>query len=167
MDTIDTSQSSGYLLGILIASRVVRLEELHSTIARIIESRPFWIFLRATVSKLQERMIEACTRIFIHLINQVHRGADTWEDNPLGIYIRLVIRVIKDIGARTTDSHLINNTTTQFLVEFIYLRSNITHITLVHQLLIPLYIGSKEGSEIWNTIDRTRLTILEEKKLIQ
>ena len=112
-------------------------------------------------------MIESCTRILIHLIDQIHRCTYTWEDNPLRINIRLVIRVIQDIRTRTANRHLIDDTTTQFFVELIYLRSNISYISLTHQLLIALDIGCKEGAEIRDTIDSTRLAILEKQELIQ
>ena len=112
MDTIDTGQSTRYLLSILIATSIVWLKEFDSTVTGIVEPLPLRVLLGSTIDKLKERMIESCTRILIHLIDQVYRGTYTRKYDTLRINIRSIIGVIQDIRTRTTNRHLIDHTTT-------------------------------------------------------
>ena len=155
VNTINSSQCLTYMDSVTIFCLIFRLQELHGTVTRVMQVR-----VKLIVRQHIKRVKKTIARSSVHFIFQRNRRLRLGESNALRFQIVLIILVVLNIMPRTAHCYLVNHTFAYIFINLVNISSDITRLSLLHQLFICLYILSKEPLQVRNAVNRAILTVL-------
>ena len=175
VNTIDACQHGGNMKSSRILLASLALQELHGTIAGIVQALAFGIILRMRrICKNRHRTIEEIVQTAIQFIHQFVGRQDIGEYDVLIIQVFLVGRHILDIVSGSSDRHLVNYLRSYLLIEVFGTLGKfgisfvlLVQLTLAHQLIIFFYPWREGYRQILDAFDGGITGILEEKQEIQ
>ena len=161
VDTIDTSQRLTDVFGILVSVAIFRLQEFDRPITGIIQ-----MMRMLFIGKRSQRFIETGAGIGIHLIDQLTRREDMWENDALRSNVCPIVGIVQDIVSGTANSHLVYHLVANLFIDSINFGGNIALVTFLHQFVILLNQRGEESLQIGDAIDGAILTILEQEQQV-
>ena len=110
--------------------------------------------------------IETGTGIGIHLIDQLARREDMWENDALRSNVRPIVSIVQDIVSGTANSHLVYHLVANLFINSIDFGGNIAFVTFLHQFVVLLNQRGEESLQIRDAIDGAILTVLEQEQQV-